>query len=324
MTKAIVLALVLVAQTASADDSADTLFKRGKKLLAEKKYADACAAFEKSNKLDPGIGALLNVARCYEEWGKLATAYRHYKEAERMASEAKDNRTSKIHERVEKVEPLVPKLTVRAPKDADTDGVSLTIDGVAADLGDVQLVDPGPHLIEYKAAGAKKSKVVPVERGASSEIAIDLPKSGKPDKPDRPEGDKPDGDKVAPPIVKPVESDPGSGRRLGGMVLGGAGIVGIGVGGYLALSARSTYNQAITDHCGGSKSMCDPDGLSITHDARSKANIATIVFAVGAAATAAGVVLYVTAPRAMKTEHALRLTPAVGNGAAALILDGSF
>src|SRR5512146_2492369 len=34
-------------------DRADQLFKNGKKLLAEKKYAEACTAFEDSDRLEP-------------------------------------------------------------------------------------------------------------------------------------------------------------------------------------------------------------------------------------------------------------------------------
>src|SRR5262245_29900468 len=96
------LAAVLVAAgsgvaTAAPADRAEQLFKKGKKLLSEKKYGEACNAFEQSDQLDPGIGTKLNVARCYQEWGKLATAWRWYSDAEKMATEAKDERASKIH-----------------------------------------------------------------------------------------------------------------------------------------------------------------------------------------------------------------------------------
>jgi len=86
------LALVALCGLAGAAhaDRADQLFKKGQKLLAEKRYAEACAAFEDSDRLDPEIGAKLNIARCYQEWGKLATAWRWYSEAEQMASKAGD------------------------------------------------------------------------------------------------------------------------------------------------------------------------------------------------------------------------------------------
>ena len=48
------------ADAQSAAAQADQLFKKGKRLLAQKKYPEACAAFEQSDRLDPGIGAKLN------------------------------------------------------------------------------------------------------------------------------------------------------------------------------------------------------------------------------------------------------------------------
>jgi hypothetical protein len=99
----------------------------------------------------------------------------------------------------------------------------------------------------------------------------------------------------------------------------------MGVAGYLTLLARSTYNDALTAHCGGSKTGCDADGLTITHDARNKANLATIVVGAGAAITAVGVILYVTAPSTQpRGEHALRVTPSAGPGAMGVVLDGRF
>src|SRR5689334_1434029 len=103
-------------------DRADVLFKKGKKLLAEKHYAEACAAFEDSDRLDPGIGAKLNVARCYQEWGRLATAWRWFGDAERMAQSAKDDRAPKIHALIEQLDPDVPRLTVKLPPGADPAG----------------------------------------------------------------------------------------------------------------------------------------------------------------------------------------------------------
>src|SRR5512140_2089839 len=101
--------LLAVAGSASADNKskADQLFKQGKKLMGEKKYSEACEAFEQSFKLDPGIGGELNVAKCYEEWGKLGRAYKAYEKAREMAVEAKDDRVAKIDVIIKNVEPNV-------------------------------------------------------------------------------------------------------------------------------------------------------------------------------------------------------------------------
>ena len=96
--KKLALVSLLVASTALAGnkDKADALFKQGKKLAAEKKYAEACPAFEQSMKLDPAIGTQLNIAKCYEDWGLLGKALVAYRAAEKMAHDAKDDREPKI------------------------------------------------------------------------------------------------------------------------------------------------------------------------------------------------------------------------------------
>ncbi|HLL21253.1 MAG TPA: hypothetical protein VK427_03930, partial [Kofleriaceae bacterium] len=76
---AVVGTIALVANTASADSSsktrADKLFSDGRKYLVNGEYSLACTAFEQSQAADPAIGTQLNIALCYEQWGKLAAAY---------------------------------------------------------------------------------------------------------------------------------------------------------------------------------------------------------------------------------------------------------
>ena len=314
--------LALLAHTARAEkdkDKADALFKQGKKLMAEKHYADACQAFEQSYKLDPGIGGELNIAKCYEEWGKLGRALRAYQAAEQQAKEASDPRADKIHELVAQLEPQVPRLTIRVPAGAATEDAAVTLDGASlgkSAFGQPQLVDPGPHQVEYTINGAKKSKVVPVERGGSSEISLDLPtKTVKPDKPDN----------VVPDKVVPDRGteDPGHTQKLAAYATGGVGVVAIGIASYLTLSARSKYKTALATDCGGITNNCDAAGLTATHDARHEANIATFVFVAGLAAVGGGVALYLLAPHAKATEeHALYLVPTVAPDGGGLAFGG--
>jgi len=325
----VVIALLTVASSPASADKADKLFKKGKKLLAEKKYADACAAFEQVDKLDPGIGAKLNVARCFEEWGRLATAYRWYVDAEKMAVAGKDDRAAKIKELTEELDTNVPRVTIKVPPGADPDVLAtLTIDGkpvVLDTLGIEQRVDPGPHLIEFTVDGQKKKKMAPVERGGSSEVTLDIPKgSGKPRPKKPPPNAKPDGapDPDPGPEVPPP---PGRTQRIVGVTLAVTGGVAVGVASGLTLSARGKYKDALDAHCMGSTSMCDPQGLRITADARSRANVATVITIAGGAAIVGGVVLYLLAPRAASNaEHALYLTPTVGGDGGGIVFGGRY
>ena len=158
---AIGLAMVVTgARVASADSAkADEKFRLGKKLLAQKHYTEACAAFEDSNKLDPGIGAELNIGHCYEEWGKLATAYRAYIAAEEMAKTARDPRLPRFGPDA-RPRPAGAAADDRCREGHSTKGLVVTLDGepfAKSDLGNEQRVDPGPHRLEYRVATRRRA-----------------------------------------------------------------------------------------------------------------------------------------------------------------------
>ena len=315
MTRLAVLALCgLCGLATAAPDRAEQLFKKGKKLLAEKKYADACYAFEQSDRIDPQIGAKLNVARCYEEWGKLATAWRWYSDAEQLATRAGDERAAKIHERLAELDGKVPRLKLTLPPDAITDRVVLRIDGVELALtaiGGDRRVDPGPHQIDTIVAGEKRGKTVAIARGDKVEFPLPVPVRAKP--------------RRAPDPVA-AETDPGRTRRLVGLGVSGAGVVAAGVAGFVTLNARSDYQHALHGYCADATDMCDATGLDRTHSAKHRANIATAVAIGGLAAVAGGLIVYFTAPGAPhdRAEHAIYLGPALGGDGAGVVLGGAF
>jgi serine/threonine-protein kinase len=317
--KRLALVSLLVASTAFANnkDKADALFKQGKKLSAEKKYAEACPAFEKSMKLDPAIGTQLNIGKCYEDWGLLGKALVAYRAAQKMAHDAKDDREPKIKAIIDELDPNVPRLTIKIPKNASSEGVVVTLDNKPfTTFGESMIIDPGPHTIDYTVDGVKKQKTVPVERGGDSEVTLDIPK-----------------DRVIPKHVDdqvtatPVSTGPAPGhtQRLGGLVLGGAGVIAIGVSSLMTLSARGQYNDALEMYCNNAKDMCDPMGLEQTHDARSTANTATVIFIGGAVAVGAGITLYLLAPKSEERAREARyVVPSVTPEGAGVVYGGRF
>jgi tetratricopeptide (TPR) repeat protein len=334
--KRIVLAVLVVTSIAYADDKdkekADALFKQGKKLMGERKFSEACDVFEEVMTLDPGIGAELNIARCYEEWGKLARAFRAYKQADKMAKDASDSRAAKIEALIKQLDPTVPRLTMIFPPEADAR--SVTIDGAPIeDITQPVLLDPGPHKVEYTtSSGGKKSKTIAIEKGEKLGAKLhDLPpKVALDDAVDRPPPAPPG--PPPPPSPPPTEStpsapDPGRNFRLAAYGVGGAGVVAVGISSYLALSARSKYNDALKTDCMGKTNACSAAGLTATHDARHEANVATVVFSLGLAAVGGGVVLYLIAPHATQSENAdeaLYLVPSVDANGAGLVFGGGF
>lgn len=308
------VALCGLVATAHAD-RADQLFKKGKRLLAEKKYSEACDLLVESDKVDPGIGTKVNVARCYEEWGKLATAWRWYTDAEHMAASGHDDRAKKIHALIAELDPNVPRLTVSLPPDTATDHViEVKLDGVdlpATGLGVERRVDPGLHIVDTIVDGASRTKRVPIERGGSTEITLDVPLRAT---------------SRARPSVTEVDAAPDPRRRLIGLGVSGAGVVALGVAGIVTLRARGDYHHALSAHCSGMTDMCDEIGQAAARSARRRANISTGVTIGGALAVAGGLFLYFTARTpapASRDEHALYVAPVVGDGTG-VVLGGAF
>jgi hypothetical protein len=165
-------ALAQAPQAVPAD--AEKLYEQAAAAMIAKDYATACPAFERVTRLVPdGGGARLNLAECYEEWGKLASALSQYSLAEALAK--KDNRKDRLKAAssgVARLKPRVATLTVDVP-DAlrSTPDLVIKLDGEV--LGDKfwgvpYPVDKGAHTLVASA---------PVHESAT--VQVDVPLDGK-------------------------------------------------------------------------------------------------------------------------------------------------
>jgi hypothetical protein len=166
--------------------------------------------------------------------------------------------------------------------------------------------------------GQSKTKNLALERGASREVTLDLPKATAKSPPTDKRPPPPPDDKH--PAV--AHEDPGRTRKLLGGAIAGVGVITFGVASYLTLDARSSYKDALKKECSNATDTCTAQGLKDTHDARHRANIATVLSIVAAGAVGGGAVLYFTAPK-RRAEHALRVTPAVDAHGASVVLMGT-
>jgi hypothetical protein len=91
---------------------ATQLFNDGKQLMGEGKLAEACAAFDASQKLAPATSTLLNQADCREKNHQLATAWGLFLEAERDLRTGDAQLHQVAADRAAKLEKKVPKLTI--------------------------------------------------------------------------------------------------------------------------------------------------------------------------------------------------------------------
>src|SRR5439155_11475838 len=134
-----------------------TLFKKGRDLAKDGKWAEACPKFEESLKVDWAAGTQINVAVCHSRIGKNALAYGELVEALSISQKAKREDREKIcRDELAALEPKIARVIVNV--DAPPSGMLVTIDGesLGANLfGIAKVVEPGVHVIRASAPGRK-------------------------------------------------------------------------------------------------------------------------------------------------------------------------
>jgi hypothetical protein len=139
------------AQPAVRDVAAEDLFRQGRELLEQRRYAEACEKLAASQKLDPAVGTLFSLGACYEGAGRLASAWFAYREAASLAAQRGDRRRADAQARADALEPRLAHIAVRL-HDAGGD-VRVTLDGdpiVSEALPTPLPVDVGAHRVEVR------------------------------------------------------------------------------------------------------------------------------------------------------------------------------
>lgn len=294
--------LGLLASVAHADDRAKAveLFETGRKEMKAGNYEAACAAFRESNERKPDSGTRGSLAICYQKLGRVASAYALWID---LTKTAPPRLRPDAAANAKKLEPRLPKWTVKlAPGAPD---LEIMIDGVvvAWKPNVAQPIDPGKHVLEANADGyAAFRHEFTASEGKTEEIAIGLARIPV----TAPE----------PPPPSPVEpaTSSSTGRKVGFALIGTGGALVIG-GAVFGVIAKGRYDDA-QDLCGGEIDACDPARVGAAQDkvdsARSAGTLSTVTFIAGAAAIVGGVVLVVKSPKRSKR---VAIVP-TGNGVA--------
>lgn len=294
------------------ETNAEEMFQRAMKLYAEKNLAEACPAFAESYRLDPSGGTLQNLAICYEEQGKTATAYARFQELRAFSLSADSPRPDRVKLADDHIKSLVPKLThVRVSGPGAVNNLLVKVDDVSYERpawsGGI-LVDPGKHAVSVSAPGKKAVNLAPVLADTTGgDINVPVP--------------------VLPEEQGPVprtSGEPTHPYRTAGITVGAVGLAAVATG---AVFGVLTFTTSANAHkkCGGPASQ-DVDGNgncytpSKTLDdanrekdqARQFGTVSTVLLPVGLLAAGVGTYLYLHkgAAEPGKAGVSARLVPA--------------
>jgi hypothetical protein len=301
---AAVVCLASPARAQSTDAAiAESLYRQARALMDAGKPAEACPKLAESQRLDPQLGTLLNLAVCHERVGLTASAWSEFNAvAAQAAQRNEEDRARYAREHAAALEQQLSYLSLRVAERAP--GLTVKLDQRAlgpAAWSNPLPVDPGAHWLEASLPGKRTwSQQIQVRGRGTTSIEVPVLADAA----------------VAVP-VEPPPSDGGatasttSTKRTVGFVVGGVGVAGVAVGavfGAMTFSAKSEGNE----HCPGDHALCDDIGLEHHDRASTYATVSTIAFAGGLAALAVGTVLVLTsgtAPRTQAHTRGVRLAP---------------
>ena len=295
---ALMLTLSLSVKAAHAQDSAaaaDLLFNDARAAMVAKKFNVACAKFRESNRLDPAVGTLFNLANCEAQRGHLVASWALYRQVlEKLPPD--DPRASVAKTQVQSLDARVPRLTIRARGEMPA-GTTVHVAGLVlspASLNSPLPLDPGSYAISVVAPGrARQEFSVTLAEGDAAEFPVSVGSSTS----------------ASPPHVAPIavvtssqpigagDDDDRKTRELlayAGIGVGAAGItLGI-ITGLFGLHEEALGNP----NCSDVTRTCNQRGYDANQSAKSLATVSTLGFVVGVLAGGAGTYLWLTLPDA--------------------------
>jgi tetratricopeptide (TPR) repeat protein len=326
------LASPLVASAQTRDPvTAEALFRQGREAMKRGDFHEARVKLGESQRLDPAVGTLLNLAECEEETGRVASAWQHYQEAVDQLSST-DPRHAVASRGVIRLEKRVPRVTIQVAKGTPAD-VTVVRDGIRlgrASLGTALPVDPGSHEIIVSAPNySEKRFTFHVDENETKTVEVTVGGPARSESTAATPDPSGHGTDVAQPAAQQPTRDKGSSgsstQSTLGYVVGGLGLIGVGAGAYFALDAKSKDERAL-DYCSGT-SCSDQRGVDLTNQSRDAARYSAIAFVAGGVGVATGLVLVLTAPTGddkAGSAASLELHPDVGHNLLGVRVGGAW
>lgn len=333
-TMALTLGVLAAPRAHAQATGADALFARGKQLMAQDRLADACEAFEASNRLDPRAGTLIWIGECRARNHQLASARSAYREA---LARVRDPRKKAIATRkLAAIEDRLSYLLIAVADDHRLSGLTIARDGQPLEVEAWNRgvpVDGGDHAITASAPGHATwtaTVAVPPELGR---VRVEVPRLDElvapppvspaiPEPPREPQTGPPPGPPAGP-APAPRSAGPPSRwtvrRKLAlGLIAGAA--AGWTTGAVLGVEARHRERDALA-LCPGGQTACGDARRAnqLLDDGARRALGANLAFGVATALTLGAGALWLTgAPETA----GVAIAPSVGPGTAGVSLSG--
>jgi len=284
----LLVSALLACTHARADDSrdpaaAEVLFRQGRAASQKKDFTTACAKFRESNRLDPAVGTVFNIADCEEKLGRLATSWTLFQEVvQRLPSD--DERRAIAGERARSLEGRVPTLTIHLAHTERTD-VVVRRDGVvlgAASLETALPVDPGEHTVIVEAPGTQSAlftSQVGTGEHASLEVKLGTISTTTA--------------QAAKDTAPQTSTSAAHPSHTAAYVAGSVGVAGVITGviaGLIVLDKKSTVNS----NCVGN--ICNQAGVDASRSGKTFGVVTTVGLVAGALGLGTATYLFLSAP----------------------------
>jgi hypothetical protein len=309
-----------------ASPQAEALFRDGKQLMKDGKLAEACAAFEGSERAEHNVATLLSLADCREKNQQYASAWALFLQADSQTrsdpSKAMLNTTAK--KRVHALEPRLSYLTINVPDESRIPDLVVTRDGAPVDPAEWNRsipADGGTHVIAGKAPGHESWSTTVTLQPESDKQSVEVPKfKALPEIVNKPPREDAEGLQTRVPNLVPEPNPWTPKRKIGiGVAAGGVVIGAVAIG--LGASASNLHNDAVAT-C--PPSACSPknaqDATATNDRARSRARDANVGYGVAGAALVTGAVLWLVGKPESPAADQVVVAPQLGgtNGLAVM------
>jgi hypothetical protein len=292
---------------------AEKLFRDGKSLMKKGKLAEACDAFEASQRIESNLATLMSLADCREKNGQFASAWGFFLKAESLTrndiSKGQANVTAR--KRAALLEPRLSYLTVNVPDESRVDGLAVSRNGIVIDPGTWNRavpIDGGEYTIEGKAPGHEgwSTQVTVKTEGDKQSVEVpkfkELPKLIEPDPKTEPQ-----------PYVPMEEPSPWTTKRKVAVGVAGGSVVSFGAALGFGLVAKSLRDKADK----GCLVNCTPADARRSNDRIKRSNrwgmASNVALGVGLAAAGTAVYLWFTgAPTGAFAEEETEEAPEAG------------